>query len=1141
MAVNADGSFASVPTPTLSVSGQSLSITGGNTVTLPANTGPQGPAGPVGATGPTGATGSQGVTGATGAIGPQGPQGVAGTTGATGTTGPQGPIGNTGATGPQGVAGPTGTTGATGPAGATGAQGPIGNTGATGAIGPAGATGATGPQGTIGNTGPAGPTGATGAAGTAGATGATGPTGPTGATGAGYGGSSTTSNTIATGSKTFTTQSGLAYVAGERVRVANSATTYVEGTVTSYTGTSLVLNADRAVGSGTLTSWTIGVAGDQGAAGATGTTGATGPQGPIGNTGATGATGATGPQGVAGTTGAAGPAGTTGATGAQGPIGNTGATGATGPAGATGATGPQGTAGPTGATGPQGPAGTNGTNGTNATVTASNGVSVASGNVKLGGTALSAATDVPLAGNNLTFSGTGNVGIGTTTPAQALEVAGTTAPTTAGTSPQLRLSRPGTNSVKWPNTFDVGIGSYAAGVNSQTRVDFNLGNGATGTPDATVMTLNGSGNVGIGTSTPAVGLHVAGQMRTDVGMQFSDRNNPTNNFEWYNVNGVAQLYSSVGAATRLAVTTGGSVGIGTSTPGQRLEVAGATGATTTVGTLGLLRLSRPQTSGVKYGNAFDINLGTYGGNAESQSQVDFRLANGTTDTPDQTVLSLQGNGNVGIGTTTPAQRLDVTGGSIKISTAGQGLVFPDGTTQTTATRALSISGQSLTLGGAGGNTIALPAGADNLGNHSATQNLALNSPNDLLLRGSTDLNHGLGWYGAGKLWNGVNVEGPVLYGYYGGLLGTNQVGTRVTALAWNSAGNVGIGTTAPTARLTVKGSGFANPATSGTTQSTGQFARFADATNLVLDLGGNGGNGAWLQSTDATNLGATYPLLLNPSGGNVGVGTLTPGTRLDVVGAGADNIDLRVNGRLRTGDAANNGGVWVNSGLSQFVGQLDANKMGFYNNGTWRLVADNAGNVGIGTNTPSTLLDLGTTGGVLPTDAATKKLAVYNNAAGTDFYGLGVSAGQLDLFASGGSTSAPKMAITNTGSVGIGTTAPAQRLDVTGGSIKISTAGQGLVFPDGSTETTANRALSISGQNMTLGGTGGNTVVLPTNTGATGPQGPAGPIGATGPQGVARQHGRYRRRWGYWPARRSWPNGRHRGHGRYRSHRPGRL
>jgi hypothetical protein len=118
-----------------------------------------------------------------------------------------------------------------------------------------------------------------------------------------------------------------------RVRIASTATpsNFMEGVITSFTASSLVVNVDLIGGSGTIASWAIGVAGAVGSTGpqgATGTTGATGPAGPTGPAGSAGATGSTGPQGPAGNTGATGPQGPQGLQGTTGPAGANGAKGA---------------------------------------------------------------------------------------------------------------------------------------------------------------------------------------------------------------------------------------------------------------------------------------------------------------------------------------------------------------------------------------------------------------------------------------------------------------------------------------------------------------------------------------------------------------------------------------------------------------------------------------------------------------------------------------------------------------------------------------------------------------------------------------------------------------------------------------------
>ncbi len=221
-------------------------------------TGPTGLPGSAGATGAAGATGV-GIAGATGVPGLQGITGAQGIQGVTGATGAQGATG-AGLTGPTGAAGPTGLAGATGPGngatGPTGVQGPTGPAG--GPSGATGAAGATGSQGLPGNTGATGPTGSAGATGSVGATGTNGAMGSTG--------------------------------------------------VTGPTG------AQGATGAGIQ-----GATGATGSAGSIGVTGATGAQGPTG-AGVQGATGATGSGG--GATGPSGPTGATGATGAGDNLGN---------------------------------------------------------------------------------------------------------------------------------------------------------------------------------------------------------------------------------------------------------------------------------------------------------------------------------------------------------------------------------------------------------------------------------------------------------------------------------------------------------------------------------------------------------------------------------------------------------------------------------------------------------------------------------------------------------------------------------------------------------------------------------------------------------------------------------------------------
>jgi hypothetical protein len=162
---------------------------------------------------------------------------------------------------------------------------------------------------------------------------------------------SSSSVAIETGSKIFTipTSANRGWTVGMRLRAAFDFNNYVEGPITALASNTVTINVDLAVGSGTRTSWNIGIAGDRGATGA------------AGSDGSNGATGATGAAGSAATitvgtvsTGAAGSSATITNVGTSSaavfnfaiPRGDTGATGATGSTGATGPQGPAGAAGP---------------------------------------------------------------------------------------------------------------------------------------------------------------------------------------------------------------------------------------------------------------------------------------------------------------------------------------------------------------------------------------------------------------------------------------------------------------------------------------------------------------------------------------------------------------------------------------------------------------------------------------------------------------------------------------------------------------------------------------------------------------------------------------------------------------------------
>ncbi len=273
-------------------------------------------------------------------------------------------------------------------------------------------------------------------------------------------------------------------------------------------------------------------------------------------------------------------------------------------------------------------------------------------------------------------------------------------------------------------------------------------------------------------------------------------------------------------------------------------------------------------------------------------------------------------GNVGIGTTSPDTLLEVVGADPILTVRDTSTDYAN----SHATLRLAESGSGDTLNQY--YDVALNEGNLTIGDHtseymriSSTGNVGIgtNSPSDKfhVANGST---------GAGYL-RIANNEGYARLGTDGGNLLLDVGGSEKARI--DSSGNVGIGTTSPSHKFHVSGSNSA--------------ARFSDdGTGFSLDIEHDTANG--ITTLQQTNSGgdlrlqggsASGLLLFETSGsermridasGNVGIGTTSPSSALDVNGT--------VTATAFAGDGSNLTGVLsdlVDDTTPQLGGALDAN------------------------------------------------------------------------------------------------------------------------------------------------------------------------------------------------------------------------
>jgi hypothetical protein len=157
-------------------------------------------------------------------------------------------------------------------------------------------------------------------------------------------------------------------------------------------------------------------------------------------------------------------------------------------------------------------------------------------------------------------------------------------------------------------------------------------------------------------------------------------------------------------ANSVIYNNGTNVGIGTASPGDKLVISGGdidvradtprVRATDTGESNKYIELRYESGWGRLYTDGSNIYTNRMfradGGLRVGDDEGFYRNAEDVVRTGDSLIV----DGNIGIGDTSPDSKLDVDGGDIRISTAGKGLIFPDGTKQTTAATGVDLHGWS---------------------------------------------------------------------------------------------------------------------------------------------------------------------------------------------------------------------------------------------------------------------------------------------------------------------------------------------------------------------------------------------------------------------------------------------------------------
>jgi hypothetical protein len=469
--------------------------------------------------------------------------------------------------------------------------------------------------------------------------------------------------------------------------------------------------------------------------------------------------------------------------------------------------------------------------------------------------------------------------------------------------------------------------------------------------------------------------------------------------------------SATGSAAFLTeamrITSAGNVGIGTTSPGGNLEIYAGASGTTAISNGSNLIIQNSAAVGMSLlspdANASRIYFGTASNNRNAFIYSDYNSGSqtlifgvGSSTTAATERMRITSTGNVGIGTTSPSSKLQIqgtgTGAWLTINRTDTGSNIVDFTQSGTRLGYLGYIGNDLVINNATASSIQF--------NSAGTERMRITSGGNVLIGTTTDSGFKLDVNGTGRF---------------------SQTGaTPLTVVRTTANSNVGIR--------------YQNNTTSWYAGLAGDDAfgiSFNDA-NLASGQFKIAPTGA---ATFSSSVTASGDLTLN--GGSTFA--YQPTIRLYSAG-GSTSTDIRNYAILSNYTSFGDFGI-VQSNAK------DGNPV---TAGTTRLYINLAGNVGIGTTLPPYLLSVGTTSGgtiAITTNSTYGSVASplytdlrfigYNNADRAMIRSWDAAAntitGQLTFWTnSSANTFGERMRITGDGNVGIGTTSPSLESGGTG-------------------------------------------------------------------------------------------------------------